>query len=150
MGRAAAEAWPDAPIFCTGGLGRHAPSEARLMADTLQAAGVPPARLFLDEHSTDTLENVVAAAGFLKGRGLAAAIACTDDYHLPRVAMMLGAFGVTALPPPGLSAHRSRGARRLRMQLREAAAYPYDAAIILWRGRALRRTVAAASVRWTG
>ncbi|MDO8411810.1 MAG: YdcF family protein [Phenylobacterium sp.] len=135
-GLAAARARPDSPIFCSGGLGRHGPSEARVMADLLQAAGVDPARLVLDEHSRDTLENVIAALGFLRARGLSRAIICTDAYHVPRVAMMFALLGVTSEPGP-IGAGRGRARRRewWRMSAREVLAYPYDLVLVLARRR---------------
>ena len=135
-GLAAARARPGCPVFCSGGLGRHGPSEARVMADLLQAAGVDPGRLVLDEHSCDTLENVIAALGFLRARGLGRAIICTDAYHLPRVAMMLALLGVRSEPGP-IGAGRG-GAQRgewWRMSAREVLAYPYDLALVLLRRR---------------
>lgn len=146
-GLAAARRWPEAPVFCSGGVGRHGPSEARVMADRLIAGGIAPERVALDELSTDTLENVVAAAAFLRGRGLSRVILCTDGYHQPRARMMLRALGVTAAPPPALPVPRALGLEWWRMALREGAAYPYDAAIMLWRRRALLREVEARSVQ---
>jgi len=135
-GLAAARARPDCPIFCSGGLGRHAPSEARVMADLLQAEGVDPARLILDEHSRDTLENIIAALGFLRARSLSRAIICTDGYHVPRVAMMFALLGVKSEPGP-IRTGRGEARRRewWRMSAREVLAYPYDLVLVLARRR---------------
>jgi uncharacterized SAM-binding protein YcdF (DUF218 family) len=135
-GLAAARARPDAPVFCSGGLGRHGPSEARVMADLLVAAGVDPARLVLDEDSRDTLENVVAALGFLRARNLSRAIICTDAYHIPRVAMMFALLGVESEPGP-VGAGRGEARRRewWRMTAREVLAYPYDLIVVVLRRR---------------
>ncbi|MDP1618674.1 YdcF family protein [Phenylobacterium sp.] len=135
-GLAAARARPDCLIFCSGGLGRHGPSEARVMADLLQASGVDPARLVLDERSRDTLENVIAALGFLRARGIGRLIICTDTYHAPRVAMMFALLGVRTQPGP-IETGRDR-VRRLewwRMSAREVLAYPYDFMVVLARRR---------------
>lgn len=143
-GLAAARARPDCPIFCSGGLGRHGPSEARVMADLLQAAGVDPGRLVLDEHSRDTLENVVAALGFLRARRLNRVIICTDAYHVPRVAMMLALLGVSSEPGPiGAGRRQARRWEWWRMSAREVLAYPYDLALILLRRRGILANTAS-------
>ncbi len=135
-GLAAARARPGCLVFCSGGLGRHGPSEARVMADLLQAKGVDPGRLILDEHSRDTLENVIAALGFLRARGLGRAIICTDAYHVPRVAMMFALLGVRSDSGP-VGTGRGGASRRewWRMSAREVLAYPYDLLLVLARRR---------------
>ncbi|WP_300573354.1 YdcF family protein [Phenylobacterium sp.] len=135
-GLAAAHARPGSPVFCSGGLGRHGPSEARVMADLLQAGGVDPGRLVLDEQSRDTLENVIAALGFLRARRLSRAIICTDAYHVPRVAMMLALLGVKSEPGPmGAGRGAARRGEWWRMSAREVLAYPYDLVLVLARRR---------------
>lgn len=137
-GLSAALAQPEAPVFCSGGIGRFGPSEASLMADLLVGAGLAPHRIVLDEVSTDTLQNVTAAARFIRAEGLSGAVACSDGYHLPRIRMLFGTLGIVARPgpiPPGPAG--APLAYWLRMSLREAAAYPYDLAVALARRREL-------------
>lgn len=140
-----AAAAPDAPIFCSGAVGRTGPSEASVMAAALKGRGVDPARVVLDEESRDTLQSVLAAARFLKGRGLSRAIVCSDRYHIPRIRLLLGALGVASVAGPLLP---GRGGTRLvhwtRMRLREALAIPYDLAIVLARRREFRAAIAEA------
>ena len=145
-GAAAARAEPDSPIFCSGGVGRFGPSEASLMAELLARAQIDPARVVLDEASRDTLENVTAAARFIRRQGLAGAVACTDAYHLPRVRMLFARLGVEAQDGP---VTRGRVGTRmsywLGMHAREAVAYPYDLAVVTWRRRDLMAIVEAAA-----
>jgi uncharacterized SAM-binding protein YcdF (DUF218 family) len=159
-GVAAARAAPDNPIFCTGGVGRFGPSEASVMAGILEGAGIGPGRIVLDEESADTLQNVTAAAGFIRRQGLEGAVVCTDGYHVPRARMLFTALGVAARPGP-VSAGRGGApfSAWLAMQAREVAAYPYDWAIVMRRRRELLRLVAvdkprssehSASGPWTG
>lgn len=128
----------DAPVLCSGAAGRLGPSEASVMAAALRARGVPPARIVLDEESRDTLQSVLAAARFLKARGLSHAIVCSDRYHIPRIRLLLAALGVATEPGPLLA---GRGGSRflpwVRMRLRELLATPYDLAIVLLRRRSL-------------
>lgn len=131
-GRALAERHPDAPIFCSGAVGRFGPSEASIMADVLTGQGVDRERLVLDEESRDTLQTGLAAAGYVRDHGLAGAIVCTDSYHVFRSRLILRALGVRTLdgsvpagvPQMGLGDW-------LRMRLREAPAIPYDGVLAL-------------------
>jgi vancomycin permeability regulator SanA len=143
-GRGAAMRWPQAPVFCSGGVGRAGPSEASIMAKVLADSGIAPARLVLDEASLDTLQSVVAAARFVHRRGLDGCVICSDRYHLPRIRLMLAALGVRTLAGPMAP---GRGGTRLRywlrMHLREALAVPYDLAIVLARRQEFLAAIAA-------
>jgi len=138
-GLQAAARWPDAPVFCSGGVGEHPPSEAAVMADHLGRAGIGAERLHLDEESQDTLENVVAAATFMRRRGLSRAVVCTDAYHVPRACMIFRQLGLEAErgPVPDGAAGMALEEWR-RMSARERLAYPYDFAVTWMRRRELR------------
>ena len=140
----AAEAHPDAPILCSGASDGRGPSEASVMAGVLTARGVSPERLVLDEASVDTLQSVIAAARLVRLRGLGGCIACSDRYHIPRIRLLLGALGVASAPGPLAPGRAGVGWRAWAfMRLREAAAIPYDLAIVLVRRRALLAAIAA-------
>lgn len=128
----AAAAHPDAPIFCSGGVGRHGPAEAVVMAGELLRRGVAAERLRMDGESLDTLQSVLAFAGYLRGAGLDRAIVCTDGFHVPRVRMMLAVLGVSSDVGPVGRPHGAPG-YLLRMRMREALAIPYDVTLVLWR-----------------
>ena len=128
-GRQAARDDPAARIFCSGGVGRHGPSEASLMARLLIEEGIDPARIVLDELSYDTLENVAAAAAFIRAEGLEGAVVCTDGYHAPRARMLLRAFGIASRVGPVRKGYAGTRRHWLRMVAREALAYPYDWAV---------------------
>jgi vancomycin permeability regulator SanA len=135
-GLKAAQAHPDAPILCSGGVGRAGPSEASIMAQVLRGQGVAAERLVLDEASLDTLQSVIAAARFRRRRGCDGLIVCSDRYHQPRIRLMLGVLGVASEAGPtarGLAG--TRLASWLRMYAREALAIPYDVAIVIVRRR---------------
>jgi vancomycin permeability regulator SanA len=140
----AAAAWPGAPILCSGGVGRVAPSEASIMRQVLAAAGVASDRLTLDEDSLDTLQSVVAAARFVRRRGLDGCVVCSDRYHIPRIRLLLAVLGVrTAAGPTQAGLAWTRRRYWVRMHLREALAIPYDLAIVLARRRGLMAQVRA-------
>ncbi|MBS0333837.1 MAG: YdcF family protein [Proteobacteria bacterium] len=141
-GARAAGEWPDAPVFCSGGVGAVPPSEASIMGDILLAHGLPPRRIVLDEASLDTLQSVVAAARFVRAGGLDGVVVCTDDYHQPRCRLLFELLGVRTRAGPidrGLAG--TRPYYRIRMRLREALALPYDAAIVLARLTHFRRKI---------
>jgi uncharacterized SAM-binding protein YcdF (DUF218 family) len=123
-----------APLFVpTGGIGRFGPSEASVMAKLLEARGVPPRRILLEETGTDTLSSAHAVARLLRARGIVApAFAASSGYHVPRCVVLLRMFGVAARAagPPFVPAG-SRWVTRCYWWLREAAALPYDAALAM-------------------
>ena len=130
-GRQAALEAPDAVVFCSGGVGRHGPSEASLMASLLIATGIDPLRIALDEHSRDTMDNLAAAAAFIRAEGLEGAVVCTDGYHVPRCRMLFRALGVASRVGPVRKGHTGSRSHWLRMVGRELLAYPYDLALTL-------------------
>ena len=137
-GRAAALEHPEAPILCSGGVGRHEPSEASVMAQVLETHGVAAERLVVDEASLDTLQSVVAVLRLVRRAEHPRVIVCSDGYHLPRIRLMLGALGITAVAGPSpRGAYDASRWHRVTMALREAVAIPYDLAIVLWLRRAL-------------
>lgn len=121
----------------TGAVGRHGPSEASIMAGLLRQHGVEPARILLEETGTDTLSSVRACAALLRERGIGAVYAASSGYHLPRCMLLLRLAGLEARrcpPPPPDPSFLGRWYWRLR----EAAALPYDASLMIWlrlRGR---------------
>jgi vancomycin permeability regulator SanA len=137
-GHAAAMEHPDAPVLCSGAVGKYAPSEASLMVQVLTARGVSADRLIPDEASLDTLQSVIAVLRLVRSAGHPRVIVCSDRYHLPRIQLMLQTLGVaTVAGPSPAGAHDGSWGHRFSMALREAVAIPYDLAIVLWLRRAL-------------
>ena len=102
------------------------------MAERLVAQGLPADRLVLDEDSLDTLQTVLAATRFIRTRGLAGAIVCTDSYHTPRTRLTFAALGVRTLDGSVKAGPRQMGwPEWARMRLREIPAIPYDGALAL-------------------
>ncbi len=125
----------------TGGVGRHGPSEARVMADLLHGFDVPDTAILLEESGTDTLSSAVACARLLRGH-LGPVYACSSAYHLPRCLMLLRLAGCPsrACPPPAFPAAQGF-CLRWYWRLREAAALPVDFMLMLlqrFRARVMR------------
>ena len=119
---------PDALYLVTGGIGKHPPSEAAVMASLLQEAGIAPQRILLDEAATDTLESIANCARILKSLpAFGDVFVSSDTYHIPRCRLLFRLFGVSTLAA-GVESGRpqNRLARWLYYYLREFAAIPWD------------------------
>lgn len=129
----AAERDPGALLLCSGGLGRHPPSEAAVMARELMAMGVSAERLILDEESLDTFDSVVVVVRKARELAVRNVAVCSDGYHLPRIRLMLGLLDTPTRAER--CAQRPTLPNLLRMSLREALAIPYDLALVVSRRR---------------
>jgi vancomycin permeability regulator SanA len=135
---AAAVAAADAEtrFLVTGAVGDHPPSEARVMAGLLHAAGVPPARVALEETGTDTFSSLRACARLLREAGACEVLVCSDDYHVPRCRAVLRALGVRAAAVPARGTRAASGTRSWLWALaREAGGLPWDVALAALHGR---------------
>jgi uncharacterized SAM-binding protein YcdF (DUF218 family) len=125
----------DGPVYIpTGGLGRHPPAEAEVMARLLRAMDVPPDRIVPETTAVNTMGSVRAVRLLLLGMGHRGPVyAATSAYHLPRCVTLLRLAGLRArpAPPPPWPAARA-WRRRWYWRLREAAALPLDAVLLLW------------------
>lgn len=122
---------PGALYVPTGGIGRHGPAEADVMAELLHAQGVPDAAILRERSGTDTLSSVRAVARLLRGRR-APVLVATSTYHLPRCVLLLRLAGLPARPcPVRAAAPAQRFGARWYWRLREAAALPFDTALML-------------------
>ncbi|WP_281981356.1 YdcF family protein [Thalassorhabdomicrobium marinisediminis] len=105
-------------IVC-GGLGRHPPSEAHVMAALLEAEGVPASAVVLEDRSTTTRENIRFALPLLDEADV---IVITDWSHAPRARLIARRHGLRARS----SSPSLKGARiwpQTKMAGREVFAY---------------------------
>ena len=82
----------------TGGIGRHGPAEAEVMAALLQTQGVTPGRIRQEPTARNTIASVRACAALLQGVP-GPIYAATSAYHLPRCVVLLRLAGLNALCP---------------------------------------------------
>jgi vancomycin permeability regulator SanA len=125
---------PEARFIPTGGIGRHPPSEASVMAGLLMKSGVAAERILLEETGHDTFSSVRAIHRLLRERPASGHVmVATSAYHLPRCLILLCLSGIPAQPchPPRMPAARSVW-KRWYWRLREIPAIPYDAALMIW------------------
>lgn len=75
---------PDTKVIVSGGQGSNEPvSEAEGMQGYLEQAGIEPKRIFTEESSTNTLENI-SFSGELLDKGNAHVIIVTNNFHVFR------------------------------------------------------------------
>ena len=117
-----------ARYFVTGGLGEHAPTEAEVMAQLLEAHGVPQQQVVVDTDANDTFSSAQNCAHLIRShKGCTQVVVCSSRYHMPRCRMLLRRMGVSAVngSMPTDYPHVSC-LKLIYFYLREFAAYPYD------------------------
>ena len=90
---AAAEAFPDSILICSGGAtGENNPeghTEAGLMKDYLvRTCGTDAERILTDESAMTTLENAINTFEILKKQGIDTITIVTSSYHQPRAGLL--------------------------------------------------------------
>jgi uncharacterized SAM-binding protein YcdF (DUF218 family) len=76
--------WSSRIIFSGAAADATGPSNARAMASTAEAAGVPRSAIQLDEASANTEQNAADVAGIIHGQGYNSIILVTSPYHQRR------------------------------------------------------------------
>lgn len=97
-----AELFPTARVVLTGGSGRlggDAESEASIASRLLQALGVSPERLVLEEASRNTDENALLTNRLVAGDN-GAMVLVTSAYHMPRSVGLFRQAGLAVIPWP--------------------------------------------------
>ncbi len=125
-------------VIPTGGVGKHPPSEAEVMARILRNARVPEEDILLEREARSTWESARLVTKMLTARRIWSVVLVTDPLHCVRTLGAFRAEGILASASPVYSSPmwQSRGLRRGQF-LREIGA-------ITWyrirRGRAKRRS----------
>lgn len=124
-------------LIPTGGVGEHPPSEAEVMAEILQRAGVPKEDILLESRAGSTRESARLVAAMARGRGVQSLLLVTDPLHCVRAVEAFRVEGFEAQVSPVYSSptwHR-RGMRR--------GQFAREIGALLWyrmrRGKAKRR-----------
>lgn len=107
-------------IVASGGLGKHAPSEAQVMQRICLDEGVPESHILLEEHATNTLENIRFSKNSAPNMSF---VIVSDVYHAPRAWLTARAVGLSAR----VSCPKLDGTKPLRVVknwLRECIALP--------------------------
>ena len=115
-----------ADMLLLSGRGREDWVEADAMRDQALAAGVPDARLVLEDQSRTTLENALFSARIMAARGWTSALVVTDALHLPRALLAFRGAGVRAT---GSAVTRGWREEPVRTWFGHAA---YEAIALVW------------------
>jgi len=62
-----------------------APTLASILAEELQALGVPPENIIREERSGSTHQQLIEVAKILRDKGIESAGIISNDFHLPRI-----------------------------------------------------------------
>ena len=89
--------YPEAKAILSGGQGEDEDiSEARCMFEELTKKGIDEKRLFIEEGSKNTDENIKNSLEIIEKNSLSKAVAiATSDYHQKRAAMICRRYGLT-------------------------------------------------------
>lgn len=90
----------NAVVIASGGRGEDGGlSEAEVIKRTLVSLGVPQDRIFLEERSTDTRENLLYSAQIIKSLGLSREVVTVSDaFHQYRASVFAKRAGLSAEP----------------------------------------------------
>ena len=77
-------------LILTGGATRFGFVEAKVMARTAEAQGIPASAILMEDHAKDTIQNACYATRIMENHGWHSAEVVSSDYHLPRAAMIFG------------------------------------------------------------
>lgn len=75
-------------LILTGGAVANQFDEARVMARTAEAQGVPESAIFVEPSARDTIQNACFAARIMKAHGWRSAEVVSSPSHLPRAALI--------------------------------------------------------------
>lgn len=75
-------------LILTGGSTRFGYVEARVMARTAEAQGIPASAILMEDHAKDTIQNACYSTRIMEEHNWHSAEVVSSDYHLPRAAMI--------------------------------------------------------------
>jgi len=81
-------------LILTGGAVRNRFKEARIMARTAEAEGIPESAIFVEPDARDTIQNACYAVRIMKTHGWRSAEVISNASHLPRAAMIFSSLPV--------------------------------------------------------
>jgi uncharacterized SAM-binding protein YcdF (DUF218 family) len=76
-------------LILTGGASHRHYVEAKVMARTAEAQGIPESAIFAEGEAMDTIQNACYSERIMKNHDWHSAEVVSSDFHLPRAAMIL-------------------------------------------------------------
>ena len=87
-------------ILVTGGVGKHPPSEAEVMARILREEGVPGEAVLLEDEAESTWDSARLVAAVAAAEGVSEVLVVTDPLHCVRTAAAFRRAGLIAWAEP--------------------------------------------------
>ena len=90
-------------LILTGGAARNKYVEARVMARTAEAQGIPESAIFIEPEAKDTIQNACYSARIMKAHGWNSAEVVSSPSHLPRAGLIFSRLSLqwrTHAAPP--------------------------------------------------
>ena len=87
-------------VMVTGGVGRHPPSEAEVMARILREEDVPGEAVLLEDEAESTWDSARLVAALAAGEGVSEVLVVTDPLHCVRTAAAFRRAGLIAWAEP--------------------------------------------------
>jgi len=81
-------------LILTGGATKYGFVEARVMAHTAQALGIPASAIFIEPEAKDTIHNACYSARIMRAHGWQSAEVISTDWHLPRAGIIFNALPI--------------------------------------------------------
>jgi uncharacterized SAM-binding protein YcdF (DUF218 family) len=85
-------------LILTGGAARNHFVEARVMARTAEAQGIPASAIFVEPQAKDTIQNACYSVRIMNAHGWHSAEVISMAYHLPRAGLILKTLSVGSEP----------------------------------------------------
>jgi uncharacterized SAM-binding protein YcdF (DUF218 family) len=101
---------PEAVVIATGGQGFDEDiSEAQCIYNTLTENGIDPDKIYIEDKSVSTVQNIENAKKIIDDNGLSTEVAlATSEYHEYRAAGICEQYGLTAASLPSASVSREK------------------------------------------
>ncbi len=87
-------------VVVTGGVGKHPPSEAEVMARILREEGVPEGDVLLEDEAESTWDSARLVAALVAEEGVSEVLVVTDPLHCVRTAAAFRRAGLIAWAEP--------------------------------------------------
>jgi uncharacterized SAM-binding protein YcdF (DUF218 family) len=84
-------------LILTGGMTRHGFVEARVMAHSAEAQGIPESAIFLEPQARDTIQNACYSARIMRTHGWHSAEVIATAPQLPRAALIFNGLPLESL-----------------------------------------------------
>ena len=87
-------------LLVTGGVGKHPPSEAEVMARILREEGVPAGAVLIEDEAESTWDSARLVAALAAAEGVSEVLVVTDPLHCVRTAAAFRRAGLIAWAEP--------------------------------------------------